>query len=82
MVAIKFVIRKELSERRNMKTVLVVLLLVGLVLFQSRIFSGELKLIGAILGVACFVGLIAWLIYEKKKEASDPVLMLNDIDSD
>lgn len=64
-----------------MKAIIAVVLVVGMLVFQSSIFSGEMKILAAVLGVVCFLGLIAWSVYNKRK-AADPALMLNDVDSD
>lgn len=63
-----------------MKTVITILMILCLILFQSGIFSDALKGFAAILGIVCLVALICFFIYEKKKKAIDPLLMLNDID--
>lgn len=65
-----------------MKIIVVVLMLSGMLVFQSKLFSGEFKLVVAISGICCFLGLIGWAFYSKKKAAIDPVLMMNDIDVD
>jgi hypothetical protein len=81
-IAIKCAIRMEFNSGANVKAIIVILLLAGMSVFQSNRFSGEFKVLVAILGFFCFVGLIGWSIYAKKKGAIDPTLMLNDTDVD
>lgn len=65
-----------------MKPIIAIMLLAGMLIFQSNRFSGEFKVTAAILGFFCLVGLIGWSIYSKKKGAVDPALMLNDTDTE
>ena len=65
-----------------MKTFIGVMLVLGMLLFQSNLFHRHGKLLFSVLGLMCFIGLIAWLFYTKKKQGSDPAIMMNDTDAD
>ena len=65
-----------------MRIFLGVSLILGMLIFQSNIFNGQFKIVTAIIGLMCFIGLIIWLFFENKKRGSDPAIMLNDTDLD
>ena len=65
-----------------MRALIGILLLCGMLKFQSRALSLQFKVIAGVVGLFCFVGLIAWSYWSSKKRAADPTLMLNDTDAD
>lgn len=65
-----------------MKVLVPFILLVGLLGSQSRLFDETSAGVRVGVGVLCLIGLVVWFTYMKRKKGIDPVLMLNDSDSD
>ena len=63
-----------------MKTAIGVLLVLGMVVFQSNWFNGTGKLVASILGVCCLIGIVIWLYLTNKKKGIVEAVFQNDLD--